>query len=98
MAWVEKDHSDHPVPTACCVQGHHPAAQAAQRHIPPGLECLQGWGVHRIPAQPVPVPHCPHCKRLLPYIQPKSPLFQFEAISPRPFTTDPAKEAVPSFT
>ena len=29
----------------CCVQGQQPAAQAAQSHIQPGLECLQGWGI-----------------------------------------------------
>ena len=46
MAWVEKDHSDHWVPTPCYVQGHQPAAQAAQSHIQPGLECLQGWGIY----------------------------------------------------
>ena len=40
MAWVEKDHSDHPVPTPCHVQGRQPADQAAQSHIQPGLECL----------------------------------------------------------
>jgi len=45
MAWVEKDHSAHPVPTPCYVQGLQPAAQAAQSHIQPGLECLQGWGI-----------------------------------------------------
>ena len=45
MAWVEKDHSAHPVPTPCYVQGEQPAAQAAQSHIQPGLECLQGWGL-----------------------------------------------------
>jgi len=39
MAWVEKDHSAHPVPTPCYVQGLQPAAQAAQSHIQPGLEC-----------------------------------------------------------
>jgi len=43
MAWVEKDRNDHPVPTPCYVQGHQPADQAAQSHIQPGLECLQGW-------------------------------------------------------
>ena len=26
------------------LQGHQPADQAAQSHIQPGLECLQGWG------------------------------------------------------
>jgi len=48
MAWVEKDHNDHPVPTPCCVQGHQPADQAAQSHIQPGPECLQGWGIHNL--------------------------------------------------
>ena len=55
MAWVEKDHSAHPVPTPCYVQGRQPAAQAAQSHIQPGLECLQGWGIHSLLGQPVPV-------------------------------------------
>ena len=54
MAWVEKDNA-HPVPTPCYVQGHQPAAQAAQSHIQPGLECLQGWGIHSLLGQPVPV-------------------------------------------
>ena len=45
MAWVEKDHNDHPVPTPCYVQGRQPAAQAAQSHIQPGLEYIQGWGI-----------------------------------------------------
>ena len=30
----------------CYVQGRQPADQAAQSHIQPGLECLQGWGIH----------------------------------------------------
>ena len=41
MAWVEKDHNDHPVSTPCYVQGHQPLGQAAQSHIQPGLECIQ---------------------------------------------------------
>ena len=53
MAWVEKDHSDHPVSTPCYVQGRQPADQAAQSHIQPGLECLQGWGIHSLLGQPV---------------------------------------------
>ena len=28
------------------MQGHQPPDQAAQSHIQPGLECLQGWGIH----------------------------------------------------
>ena len=53
MAWVEKHHNPHPVPTPCYVQGHQPADQAAQSHIQPGLECLQGWGIHSLLGQPV---------------------------------------------
>jgi len=53
MAWVAKDHNVHLVPTPCCVQGHQPADQAAQSHIQPGLECLQGWGIHSLLGQPV---------------------------------------------
>ncbi len=35
MAWVEKAHHDHLVPTPCYVQGRQPPAQAAQSHIQP---------------------------------------------------------------
>ena len=47
MAWVEKDHKDHVVSTHCYAQGRQPSDQAAQSHIQPGLECLQGWGIHQ---------------------------------------------------
>jgi len=59
MAWVEKDHNDHPVSTPCCVQGHQPPDQSAQSHIQPGLECPQGWGIHSVLGQPVSVFHHP---------------------------------------
>jgi len=55
MAWVAKDLKDHVVSTPCYVQGRQPAAQAAQSRIQPGLECLQGWGIHSLLGQPVPV-------------------------------------------
>jgi len=35
------------------LQGRQPPAQAAQSHIQPGLECLQRWGIHSLPGQPV---------------------------------------------
>ena len=57
MAWVEKDHNDHVVSTPCYVQGHQPPDPAAQSHIQRGLECLQGWGIHSLLGQPVPVCH-----------------------------------------
>ena len=37
----------------CYVQCHQPPDQAAQSHIQPGLECLQGWGIHSLLGQPV---------------------------------------------
>jgi len=30
----------------------------------PDLGCLQGWGIHHLSGQPVPVPHYPCCKKL----------------------------------
>jgi len=53
MDGVEKDHNDHAVPNPCYMKGHQPADQAAQSHIQPGLECLQGWGIHSLLGQPV---------------------------------------------
>ena len=53
MAWVEKDHNDHLLPTPCYVQGLQPAAQAAQSHTQPGLECLHEWSIHSLLGQPV---------------------------------------------
>ena len=41
----------------CYVQGCQPLDQDAQNHIQPGLECLQGWGIHNLLGQPVPVCH-----------------------------------------
>ena len=37
----------------CYVPGHQPPDQAAQSHIQPGLERLQGWGTHSLLGQPV---------------------------------------------
>jgi len=54
----------------CYVQGHQPSDQAAHSHIQPGLERLQGWGIHSLLGQPVPVCHHPLCEKLPPNIQP----------------------------
>jgi len=50
----------------CHVQDCQPPDQAAQSHIQPGLECLQGWGIHNLLGQPVPVCHHPLCGEKLP--------------------------------
>ena len=56
----------------CYVQGRQPPDQGAQSHIQPGLECLQGWGIHffnfflllRKEAEIERVPHyAPHLKQ-----------------------------------
>ena len=65
MAWVVKDHNDHLVPTPCYVQGCQSPAQAAQSHIQPGLECLQGWGIHSLLGQPGNSASPPWVKNLL---------------------------------
>ena len=53
MAWVEKDHNDHRVSTPLLCAGSPTIRpnQAAQSHIQPGLECLQGWGIHNLLGQ-----------------------------------------------
>jgi len=66
MAWVEEDNSDHLVLNPYYVQGHQPLNQAAQSHIQPGLEGLQGWGIHILLGQPVPVLHHPLSEKLPP--------------------------------
>ena len=79
----------------CYVQGRQPPDQAAQSHIQPGLECLQGWGIHNLLGQSVPVSHHPLCEKLPPNIQPKPPLSQFKAIPPCPIAIHPHKQLLP---
>jgi len=55
MAWVGRDLKDHEAPTPCHRQGLQPPYlmldQAAQGPIQPGLEHLQGWGIHSLSGQ-----------------------------------------------
>ena len=53
MARIEKDLKAYPVPTHCYRQDCPPPAQAAQGLIQPGLEHLQGWGIHSFSRQTV---------------------------------------------
>ena len=95
MAWVEKDCNDHVVSTPCCMQGCQPPDQAAQSHIQPGLECLQGWGIHNLLGQPAPVCHHPLCEKLPPNIQPKPLPSQLKTVPPCPITIHPCKQLFP---
>jgi len=58
----------------CYVQGRLPPDQAAQSHIRPGPECLQGWGAHSLLGQPVPAHHHPLGEKLPPRIELKPPV------------------------
>jgi len=46
---------------------HLPLDQVAQSPIQPGLEHLQGGGIHSFSGQPVPVPHHRHSEEFLAY-------------------------------
>ena len=61
----------------------------------PASLCLQGPNTHLW--QPVPLPHHPHCNKLLSYFQPKSPLLQFEIISLALSQQTPLKSLSPPF-
>ncbi|NWW54203.1 SHAN3 protein, partial [Pedionomus torquatus] len=80
----------------CPGQGHLPPPQVAPSSIQPGLEPLQGWGSHSFSGQPLPVPHHPHSKEVLPKIQSKSPLFQFKTLPPCPVPPLPDQESLSS--
>jgi len=94
---LEGSHKSHPVQLPCSEQGHLQLEQVAQSPIQPDLECHQGWVIHHLSGQPVPVPHRTYCKKFISHVQSKSLLFKFETTSPCPVTTDPAEESVPFF-
>ena len=60
------------------------------------LNTARDGAIHNFLGQPIPVPHHPHSKELLPYIQSKLPLFKIEPITPCPITTVPNEESLPS--
>ena len=47
----------------CDEQEHLQLDQVAQSPVQPDLECLQGWEIHHLSGQPVPVPHHSYCKK-----------------------------------
>jgi len=96
MVWVGRDLTDHPVPPPRHGQGPLPPAQGAPSPIQPGLEPCQGGGSHSFSGQPGPGPHHPQREEFLPYIQPESPLFQLEAVTPWPITPRPCHSPSPA--
>ena len=61
---LERAFKDHIVQPPCSAQGHL-LDQVAQNPIQPELECFQGWGLHYLSGQHLPVFHHPHCKKFL---------------------------------
>jgi len=82
MAWVGRDLKDHesPTPTRQSHQPPHLLDQAAQGLIQPGLEHLQGQGIHNLSGQRVTASHHSPGEELPPNIQPKSSLFQLKTV------------------
>ena len=62
------------------------------------LEHLQGWWLHHLPGQPIPVPDLSLREELFPNIQPESPLVQLEAIPSSPIASYMGEEADPHLT
>jgi len=50
MVWVGRNLLDHLVPTALLLAGTPPLHQAAHSPMQPGLEHLQGMGIHNLPS------------------------------------------------
>ena len=69
-------------PTPPCLLNHIPNC-----HIYTFFEHLQGWGLHHIPGQPVPMSDHSFSKQIFPNIQSKPPLMQLEAVVSRPITS-----------
>ena len=69
------------------VQGCQPPDQAAQSHIQPGLECLQGWGIHSLLGQPVQCITTLWVKNIVLISNLNLPS-QFKTISPCPITIE----------
>lgn len=61
MVCIGRDLKDHKTPT-------HVLDQVGQGHIQPGLEHLQGWGIHNFSWQLFPVPHYSYSEELPPNV------------------------------
>ena len=64
---LEGTFKGHLVQLPCNEQGRVQPHQVAQGLIQPRLESLQGWGIHHISGQPVPVPQHLYCKSFFLY-------------------------------
>ena len=93
---LEETFKDHLVQPSGHGQGHFSLGQVAQSPIQPDFEHFQGWGIHNISGQPVPVSH-PRHKKIPPYVQSTSTLFQFKTVAPCPVTKGLGKKSLSIF-
>jgi len=77
---LEGTFKGHLVQTPCNEQGHLQLDQVAWSPVQPGCDCFQGWGIHHLSGQHVPVFHQAHCKNFLPYISLNLPSFSFKPL------------------
>jgi len=65
MAWVGSDIKIYPATNPLPWQRCHPLDQAAYGAIQPDLGRLQGWDIHSLSRQPVPLPYHPNSREFL---------------------------------
>jgi len=66
-------------PTSLLKKGH--LKPVAQDHVQMAFEYLQGWRLHNISGQPVPVLGHPHSEKVFPDVQRQPPVFQFVPVA-----------------
>ena len=74
MAEVGRDLWRSSAPTTLLKQGH--LQLVAQDHVQTAFEYLQGWRIHNLSGQPVPVLSHPHGAKVFPDVQVEPPVFQ----------------------
>ncbi|KAK4806889.1 hypothetical protein QYF61_012610 [Mycteria americana] len=73
--WTIKGHLVQPPSNE---QGHLQLKQPDLSPVQPDLECFQGWGIHHLSGQPVPVSHHPHLLKGCNKVSPEPSLLQAE--------------------
>jgi len=91
--------------TSKFVQSNHPPTTniSPLNHVPQYniwmfLEYLQGWWLHHLPGQLIPVPDHLYGEESFPNVQLESPLAQLDAIPSSPISSYTGKEANPHLT
>ena len=84
--WKRPSRSSSPTTTQPSYPNKPPLNHVLEHHIQTVFKHIQGWWLNPLPGEPIPVLNHPFCKEVFLDIQPKPPLVQLEAISPRPVT------------